>query len=297
MICASQQNIVRYPPVTEHDERWGMVCTTAGYQNVPPGAPYPLTQHPDRYNFTRLRGRTLNEYQLIYIVSGQGDFRSASCPAARVTAGTVLLLFPDEWHTYAPDPATGWEEWWVGFRGPDIDRRFEAGFISKREPLLRIGHSTGIVNRYQEIVRTIDEERKGFQQLVTGIVLHLLGSMLFERDNLRYLDHPIVEKIDRAREMMRRHIGGGLPPEEIARRLHIGYSWFRRTFRSYVGIAPAQYQLQLRHNRAKELLSSSERTVSEIAAELGFENVSQFSAFFKQREKITATEYRRKYGF
>ena len=90
--------------------------------------------------------------------------------------------------------------------------------------------------------------------------------------------------------MMRRHIGDNLPPEEIARRLNIGYTWFRRTFRAYVGIAPAQYQLQLRHNKA-------DRTVSEIAAELGFENVSQFSAFFRQREKITATQYRSKYGF
>ena len=102
---------------------------------------------------------------------------------------------------------------------------------------------------------------------------------------------------NRAREMMRRHIGDNLPPEEIARRLNIGYTWFRRTFRAYVGIAPAQYQLQLRHNKARELLTTTDRTVSEIAAELGFENVSQFSAFFRQREKITATQYRSKYGF
>ena len=241
------QSIVHYLPVTDHDERWGIVCTTAGYQNVPPGSPYPLTQHPDSYSFTRSRGRVLGEYQLLYIVSGQGEFRSASSPAAPVKAGTVVMLFPDEWHTYAPDPETGWEEWWVGFRGENIDRRVAEGFFSPKTPLLHIGHSAGIVSCYQEIIR--------------------------------------------------RHIGDNLPPEEIARRLNIGYTWFRRTFRAYVGIAPAQYQLQLRHNKARELLTTTDRTVSEIAAELGFENVSQFSAFFRQREKITATQYRSKYGF
>jgi len=291
------QSIVRYLPVTDHDERWGLVCTTAGYQNVPPHGPYPLTQHPDRYAFTRSRGRVLSEYQLLYIVSGQGEFRSASAAPATVKAGTAVLLFPDEWHTYAPDPETGWEEWWVGFRGPDVDRRAAAGFLSPETPLLHIGHSAGIVSCYEEIIRTAEEERKGFQQLLAGIVHHLLGSVLFKRDNLHYLDNPIVEKIDRARELMRSHLGENLPPEQIARQLHIGYSWFRRTFRAYVGIAPAQYQLQLRHNKAKELLTSTDRTVSEIAAELGFETVSQFSAFFRQREKITATQYRAKYGF
>lgn len=50
------QSIVHYLPVTDHDERWGIVCTTAGYQNVPPGSPYPLTQHPDSYSFTRSPG-------------------------------------------------------------------------------------------------------------------------------------------------------------------------------------------------------------------------------------------------
>lgn len=128
------QSIVHYLPVTDHDERWGVVCTTAGYQNVPPHSPYPLTQHPDSYAFTRARGRVLGEYQLLYIVAGQGEFRSASSPAVRVKAGTAVMLFPDEWHSYAPDPETGWEEWWVGFRGPDIDRRVAEGFLSPKAP-------------------------------------------------------------------------------------------------------------------------------------------------------------------
>ena len=80
-------------------------------------------------------------------------------------AGTVVMLFPDEWHTYAPDPETGWEEWWVGFRGENIDRRVAEGFFSPKTPLLHIGHSAGIVSCYQEIIRSAEEERKGFQQL------------------------------------------------------------------------------------------------------------------------------------
>ena len=87
--------------------------------------------------------------RLLYIVSGQGEFRSASSPAAPVKAGTVVMLFPDEWHTYAPDPETGWEEWWVGFRGENIDRRVAEGFFSPKTPLLHIGHSAGIVSCYQ----------------------------------------------------------------------------------------------------------------------------------------------------
>ena len=289
------QSIVHYLPVTDHDERWGIVCTTAGYQNVPPGSPYPLTQHPDSYSFTRSRGRVLGEYQLLYIVSGQGEFRSASSPAAPVKAGTVVMLFPDEWHTYAPDPETGWEEWWVGFRGENIDRRVAEGFFSPKTPLLHIGPSAGIVSCYQEIIRSAEEERKGFQQLVTGIVLHLLGSVLFKRDNLQYLDNPIVEKINRAKAIMRTDFGRNRSPEQIAREVGMGYTWFRRVFREYVGMAPAQYQHTMRLNKARELLATTAHSISEIAYALGFESVSAFSLFFRLRERLSPSQYRARF--
>ena len=35
----------------------------------------------------------------------------------------MILLFPGEWHSYYPDSETGWDEYWVGFRGVHIDRR------------------------------------------------------------------------------------------------------------------------------------------------------------------------------
>ena len=50
-------------------------------------------------------------------------------------------------------------------------------------------------------------------------------------------------------------------------------------------------------HKLAELILRQKFEGAEIAAELGFENVSQFSAFFRQREKITATQYRSKYGF
>ena len=35
------QSIVHYLPVTDHDERWGIVCTTAGTRTFRPAAPIP----------------------------------------------------------------------------------------------------------------------------------------------------------------------------------------------------------------------------------------------------------------
>lgn len=280
-----------YTTVAAHDERWGMVCTTVGFQSVPPRHPYPVSQHPSVYGTVK-SGRTLDEYQLVYIVEGEGTFRSASCPPTRVSGGTVILLFPDEWHSYSPDPDTGWREWWVGFRGTDMDNRVSAGFFDRRTPLLHIGYSLGIEECYNEIFRSAKAERSGFQQLVSGIVIHMLGSMLFKHGNSLLDDKPMTEIIDRAREMMRCGIDENLSPEEIARRLNVGYTTFRCAFKQYVGIPPAQYQIQLRFNKAKDLLENSSMSIKEIAYALNFDGLSRFSAFFRQRSGKSPSEYR-----
>lgn len=98
----SEKNALYYLTAGPQDERWGTVVTTAGCQFVAPGAPYPLSRHPERYDFTPQSGRVLGEYQMVYITRGSGYFSSASCRRQKVTAGTMLLLFPDEWHDYAP---------------------------------------------------------------------------------------------------------------------------------------------------------------------------------------------------
>ena len=169
-------SILHYLPVSPRDEQWGIVCTTAGHQHIPPGTPYPVSEHPEHYLFYKGSGRTLDEYQLVYITAGRGRFESASCPSQTVEAGTMLLLFPNEWHSYSPDPGTGWTEWWVGFRGANIDRLEQQGFLCRRRPLLRIGCSGGIERCYREIIGTVEEERVGFQPLISSIVLHILGS-------------------------------------------------------------------------------------------------------------------------
>lgn len=85
-------DILHYLPRSSRDELWGVVCTTAGHQHVPPGTDYPVSRHPAGYHFSKGKGRVLDEFQLVYITAGRGRFESASCPPTVVEAGSMLLL-------------------------------------------------------------------------------------------------------------------------------------------------------------------------------------------------------------
>ena len=235
-----QHKYLTYNPV---DEKWGITVTTIGYQFIPPQGHYPLAHHPTSYSFNPRDGRVLNEYQLVYITKGSGTFAYEGHEIT-VQAGTMLFLFPGVRHHYCPDPRTGWDEYWVGFKGEYIDAWVRKGFFQVDEPVAHIGLSATIVGLYEEILKFASEEKTGFQILVSGIVTHLLGTVYYKKKNSAFTSY-LTDKINEARILMRDHVENPLTPEEIASRLGLGYSWFRRMFKEYTGLSPARYQSRL----------------------------------------------------
>lgn len=282
-----------YLSIGATDDDWGISVSTVGYQFIPPQGNYPLSRHPEKYEFKPQTGRILNEYQLVYITKGSGYFASNTVKTQKIQAGTMILLFPGEWHSYYPDKETGWNEYWVGFKGVHIDRRIEKRFFTKEAPIFQIGVSATIVNLYEDILKFASEEKAGYQQLISSITLHILGVIYYKDKNNSFTNTYVVEKINEARIIMKENVETTISPEEIAKKLGLSYSWFRRMFKDYTGISPAQYQMQQRILRAKELLTDSSLNISDIAFTLKFENVGQFSTFFKKKEGISPTEYRK----
>lgn len=293
-----RDNNVRYLDTTHADCSWGLAVTTAGYQLIQPHSSYPERKgHPRSYFFCPEEGRRLSEYQLVYILEGNGFFESTSCLRCNVIPGTMILLFPGEWHTYAPD-ANGWTEYWVGFRGDLMDGWVTNGFFSRENPLYTVGVNAAIVALFEEIVARcsskVSKDTAGYQQSLTGAVLHLLGELYFKGRRQTMESEPLrnMEKIDEACAIMRENIGEPVSMEEIARKLGVSYSWFRSEFKLLTGVSPAQYQLHLRYQRARELLADSRKTISEVAYALGFETVSQFSTFFSRRAGMSPSAFR-----
>lgn len=104
------QNYYKYLPVSAEDEKWGLCVLNVGSSRINKSEPYPPEDHPAHHFFDWNKGRILNEYQIIYITKGEGLFESQSCMHKVVKEGTILLLFPGEWHRFKPNIQTGWDE-------------------------------------------------------------------------------------------------------------------------------------------------------------------------------------------
>lgn len=284
---------INYMVISDEDELWGMTVTTVGHQIISEGQEYPPGTHPNGYYFDPEKGRILNEYQLLYITNGNGIFTYGNDKqSCLISEGKMFFLMPGVWHSYQPLPNTGWNEYWIGFRGPIIDKITEEGFFLNRQPVFTIGLNERIVDLYYKAIEIANEERAGYQQALSGIVMHILGLMYYRDKTRDFQNEDLIRKIKKAKVIMRESLYKSITPEQIALELNISYSGFRRAFREFTGTSPLKYIIELKLNEAKRLLSTTFLSVKEIAYQLNFENPDYFPVFFKKRTGLTPLEYR-----
>lgn len=285
--------ISKYLLANERDALWGLTVSTVGYEEIQPGDPYPTKGHADGYYFDLEKGRILNEYQLLYNPEGEGWFQSTHCPRTRLKAGDMFLLFPGEWHSYHPDPRIGWKSHWIGFKGRNMDDRVRAGFLTPDKPIYHIGYSDVIESLYRKAYEAAVEEAAYSQQLMAGLVNHLIGKMYSLERNIELGQNlQQVTMIGKARLRIRESIESSVTIQQIAEELGVSYSNFRKLFKEYTGLSPATYQQELRLLRAKELLTTTDLSVKEIAYRLNFESPDYFSSKFKAKMGCKPSEIR-----
>lgn len=283
---------IKYLMTNDRDIQWGLTVNSVGFQHIEPGEVYPPKNHPARYLFKADKGRVLNEYQTLYITRGQGNFISENTEDRAISEGDMFLLFPGEWHSYKPDISTGWDEYWIGFNGNNMDKRILSNFFSKEQPILNVGIKNELVNMYMHAIAVAQQQTTGFQQLLAGIVDYLLGSAYTADKSSSFEEMRVIKQINKSKVIMLENLNTNICPEQIADDLNMSYSWFRKLFKQYTGFSPMQYMFEMKIQKSKELLTDTDLSNIEIAYQLGFDNPNYFCTIFKKKTNVTPMKYR-----
>ncbi len=97
----------------------------------------------------------------------------------------------------------------------------------------------------------------------------------------------------KAMAFIHEHYAEPIAREEIARYVGVSEGYLSRSFHQETGLSLKHYLCRYRIQQAKQLLAASEKTVTEIALEVGFSNSNYFSRIFLQEVGISPLAYRR----
>jgi AraC-like DNA-binding protein len=282
----------KYITVSEEDKEWGLNLNAVGELEIEKNSNYPLVGHPSGYMFNWITGRILQEYQINYITEGYGIFENKH-GTFRITPGTIIVLFPGEWHRYRPLKTTGWKEHYIGFNGALVETLLKPDFFKKENPTIKVDFKKELYEVFIMILDHATNEKAGYQQICTGLIITYIGQIISAIKNKEFEGKEIEKRIQQACFILRENINSNIDARKLASDLNTGYSYFRIMFKKYTGMSPIQYHLQLRIKKAEDLLLLTHKPIKEIAYELGFQSLFYFSRLFKKKTGKNPGEMRR----
>jgi len=97
--------------------------------------------------------------------------------------------------------------------------------------------------------------------------------------------------VERAKKYVHEHYKEDLSRTAIAESVYLTPEYMAKIFKKETGVSLKQYISDYRVGIAKELLSGQNVRISDVAAEVGFDNFSYFSTVFKKTTGYTPNEY------
>jgi AraC-like DNA-binding protein len=134
------------------------------------------------------------------------------------------------------------------------------------------------------------ERHETIRRVSTAFLLYLLG-----RPEIRW-QPPLPDAL--ARTVARINAEPARPWDNptMAREAHMSVGSFIRVFRRWMNTTPARYVTQVRIREAGRLLIGTERSIDEIAAQLGFPDRFYFTRVFKRATDLPPASYRRSHS-
>lgn len=144
-----------------------------------------------------------------------------------------------------------------------------------------------IYNKYYRLIKEVITIR-GMQELEL--------KMIDEYSDLLINDTEITENfvVNKLLQALHLNIESHTSLESICKKLNISVGYASACFKKHKGVSIMKYLREIKIERAKTLLLSSDKTILEISILLGFHDQSHFTNTFKKIVSMSPTEFRNK---
>lgn len=240
-----------------------------------------------------------HELELVFVK--RGDFRyPVAGQEYHVRAGEILVIRPGESHGGAGHILERCVHYWMKFRV----KKAAASFLSleksqarlllrslERLPGRQFKAAAGTGELFEEIVELV---RSGSGPLLRLAVATRIAAWLTRVVESSHTppDNHVSHEVQAAAELIRSDPSHYFDLDLFSGQQGISASLFRRTFRKELGVPIHDFQLEARVEAAKQMLTRTDDTITQIAFELGFSSSQYFSTVFKRYTTQTPSEFR-----
>jgi AraC-like DNA-binding protein len=193
-----------------------------------------------------------------------------------IAPGDVFFRFVGVPHSIEITAAP-WHECWISLGAPLEDLLVATGLVDRRMPVRRGAADAAWL---AALAASVAPLAAAPDTALPQHLLHLQGLLL------AVLRQPAESGLDL--DLACRLLADPLLPlEDVAQRCGLGYDPFRREFRRRTGLAPGTWRSHQLLERARHELLLTDKSIQDIAADLGYANPFAFSAAFRRATGVS----------
>lgn len=228
---------------------------------------------------------------LHYVIKGNGviDVDGKKYP---FKAGDIFLVPPNIKVAYSADKIDPCEYYWVAYNG-----------LMAAELTIKAGLNTNnifvITPKHSEKIHALLKDMNDMTSDYSNVVYSSLGNLYVLFSYLISTDDEAISNekshVRKAIEYLELHYQENLKINDLCKLLLLDRTYLYRLFKSQTGLSIKEYLTDLRIEKAKELLISTNQPVHLVSSLVGYANTLSFSNAFKLKEGMTPGSYRRNY--
>jgi AraC-like DNA-binding protein len=255
-------------------------------------------------------GLHAHEFAEIVIITGGTGLHVTGRESWPLTAGDVFVIGGARPHDYQDmeglrlinilyDPAS--------FRMDLVDLASLSGYhaLFTLEPAWRKRHQfksrlhllpkdlAFVVGLVDQLDEELQERAPGYGFLATALFMHIVGYLARCYSRSKNPDSRALLRIAEAISYLEGHFEEPIDLDALASIAHMSRRSFIRAFRAAVGSSPIAYLIQLRINRAADMLRRGEESVTDIAFRVGFTDSNYFARQFHKVIGVSPRAFRR----
>lgn len=246
----------------------------AGRQKCPPGHAWSLY----------LLDRTV----IHFIESGKGTY-VCDGKTYHLKAGDAFYIPMHTRGSYRADEADPWRYTWIHFGGDSGSKFYQDLGLTKDMPIYTSSDCDAVNEAIEELER-LSEIGEAYA-VMSGLysVLHVMA--LHNSNKVTGKKKSGEEYITACKNYIMSKSCEKISVSDLCGLVKIDRTYLYRLFKEYLKMGPKEYILKTKMEMAKELLSQSPLSVSEVAEMVGYEDPFAFSKQFKQHFRISPRDY------
>ena len=230
--------------------------------------------------------------ELFYVRSGQGHFivEDGTYP---VKKDDLIIVNPNVEHTEVSALHDPLDYVVLGVEGMSFDFGNRSGSLNHKIINYR-NQKDELVFYLNAMLHETENKEEHYEVVCQNLLENVIISLM--RTSGRPISVVATQRADKVCSRIKRYIDSNYTEDislaSLADKAHISKYYLSHTFAKYYGMSPINYLNEVRLRASKELLETTDLSISQVAESTGFSSLSYFSQSFRRNCGLTPSDYR-----